>query len=89
MTNEISFCNTTFFNLYEYCGLDKNSKKSNFYYIKDNLLEHLDINEINIIKNIIFNDKQNNLLAYIYHFDFIFDKEKSIYEQIAYYKCIQ
>ena len=44
------------------------------------------INEINIIKNIIFEDKQKNLLAYIYHFDFIFDKEKSIYEQIADYK---
>ena len=26
---EISFVNTTFFNLYEYCGLDQNSKKSN------------------------------------------------------------
>ena len=46
------------------------------------------INEINLLKNIIFDDKQNNLLSYIYHFDFIFDKEKSIYDQIADYKCI-
>ena len=44
------------------------------------------INEINILKNIIFDDKQNNLLSYIYHFDFIFDKEKSIYDQITDYK---
>ena len=46
--NEISFINTTFFNLYEYCGLDKDSKKSSWYYIKDNLLDHIDINESNI-----------------------------------------
>lgn len=46
--NEISFINTTFFNLYEYCGLEKNSKKSNSYYIQDNLLDHIDINESNI-----------------------------------------
>lgn len=45
---EISFVNTTFFNLYEYCGLDQNSKKSNSYYIKDNLFDHIDINENNI-----------------------------------------
>lgn len=46
--NEISFINTTFFNLYEYCGLEKNSKKSNSYYIQDNLLDHIDINESNV-----------------------------------------
>ena len=59
--NEISFCNTTFFNLYEYCGLDKNSKKSNFYYIKDNLLEHIDINEsnLNLIKSFGENCEEN------------------------------
>jgi hypothetical protein len=45
-------------------------------------------NEINILKNIIFDDKQNNLLSYIYHFDFVYDKEKSIYEQLADYKCL-
>ena len=51
--NEISFINTTFFNLYEYCGLEQNSTKSNSYYIKDNFLDHIDINQSNIylIKN--------------------------------------
>ena len=44
------------------------------------------INETNILKNLIFDEKQNKLLAYIYHFDYIFDKEKVIYEQIADYK---
>ena len=45
---EISFQNTTFFSLDEYCGLDPKSKRSNSYYIKDNLLEHIDIEEKNI-----------------------------------------
>ena len=44
------------------------------------------INETNILKNLIFDEKQNNLLAYIYHFDYIFEKEKIIYDQIADYK---
>jgi glucosamine-6-phosphate deaminase len=45
---EISFQNTTFFSLDEFCGLDPKSKRSNSYYIKDNLLEHIDIEEKNI-----------------------------------------
>jgi len=44
------------------------------------------INETNILKNLIFDEKQNKLLAYIYHFDYIFEKEKIIYDQIADYK---
>ena len=46
--NEISFINTTFFDLYEYCGLKNNSKLLNSYYLKDNFLNHIDINEENI-----------------------------------------
>ena len=42
---EISFENTTFFSLDEYCGLNSDSKKSNYHYIKDNLLDHVDIDE--------------------------------------------
>ncbi len=45
---EISFQNATFFSLDEYCGLNTDSKKSNYYYIKDNLLDHIDIKENNI-----------------------------------------
>ena len=45
---EISFENTTFFSLNDLCGLESNSKKSNSHYIKDNLLDHIDINEKNI-----------------------------------------
>ena len=44
------------------------------------------INETNILKNLIFDEKQNKLLAYIYHFDYVFEKEKLIYDQIADYK---
>ena len=45
---EISFENATFFSLDDYCGLNIDSKKSNSYYIKDNLLDHIDIKEKNI-----------------------------------------
>ena len=34
------------------------------------------INETNLLKNLIFDEKQNKLLAYIYHFDYVFEKEK-------------
>ena len=46
--NEISFINTTFFELYEYCGLDKKSKKSNSYFLSENFLDHIDVKESNI-----------------------------------------
>jgi hypothetical protein len=46
------------------------------------------INELNIIKNIIFDEKQNNLLSYIYHYDYIFEKEKLIYDQISDHKIV-
>ena len=42
---DISFVNATFFSLDEYCGLNPDSKKSHYHYIKDNLLEHIDIDE--------------------------------------------
>ena len=42
---KISFINTTFFNLDEYCGLHSDSKISHFYYINDNLLDHIDTDE--------------------------------------------
>jgi glucosamine-6-phosphate deaminase len=45
---EISFENTTIFSLDDYCGLSSNSKKSHSYYIKDNLLDHIDIKQKNI-----------------------------------------
>ena len=45
---EISFENTTIFSLDDYCGLNSDSKKSNSYYIKDNLLDHIDIKQKNI-----------------------------------------
>ena len=44
------------------------------------------INETNLLKNLIFDDKQKNILSYIYHFDYVFEKEKIIYDQIADYK---
>ena len=43
------------------------------------------INETNLLKNLIFDDKQKKLLSYIYHFDYVFEKEKIIYDQIADY----
>ena len=48
LDKEISFENTTFFSLDDFCGLNPDSKKSNYHYIKDNLLEHIDVNEKNI-----------------------------------------
>ena len=48
LDKEISFENTTFFSLDDYCGLNLESKKSNYHYIKDNLLDHIDIDEKNI-----------------------------------------
>ena len=45
---EISFENTTIFSLDDYCGLNSDSKKSHSYYIKDNLLDHIDIKQKNI-----------------------------------------
>ena len=48
LDKEISFENTTFFSLDDYCGLSSDSRKSNYHYIKDNLLDHIDINEKNI-----------------------------------------
>lgn len=45
---EISFKNASFFSLDEYCGLDSDPKKSNFNYLNDNLLDHIDIDEKNI-----------------------------------------
>ena len=44
------------------------------------------INEINLLKNLIFDERQKNLLSYIYHFDYVFEKEKIVYDQIADYK---
>jgi hypothetical protein len=44
------------------------------------------INETNLLKNLIFDEKQKKLLSYIYHFDYVFEKEKIIYDQIADYK---
>ena len=48
LDKEISFENTSFFSLDDFCGLNPDSKKSNYHYIKDNLLEHIDVNEKNI-----------------------------------------
>ena len=45
---EISFENTTIFSLDDFCGLNSDSKKSHSYYIKDNLLDHIDIKQKNI-----------------------------------------
>jgi glucosamine-6-phosphate deaminase len=45
---EISFENITIFSLDDYCGLNSDSKKSHSYYIKDNLLDHIDIKQKNI-----------------------------------------
>ena len=44
------------------------------------------INKKNLLKNLIFDEKQKKLLSYIYHFDYVFEKEKIIYDQIADYK---
>lgn len=59
--NDISFLNTIFFSLDDYCGLDSNLKKSNYYFIKDNLLEHIDVNKNNVylINTLSDNCKQN------------------------------
>lgn len=58
---EISFENATFFSLDEYCGLNSDSKKSNSHYIKDNLLDHIDIDEkkINLINGFGQNCQEN------------------------------
>ncbi len=67
---EVSFENTTIFSLDEFCGLEPESKKSHSHYIKDNLLDHIDIDEKNIhLINSLGNsceenvDKYNELLS--------------------------
>lgn len=61
LDKEISFENTTFFSLDEYCGLNSDDKKSNYHYIRDNLLDHIDINEnnINLINGVGENCQEN------------------------------
>ena len=44
----VSFSNATTFNLDEYYGLNPNNENSYFYFMNDNLFNHVDINKNNI-----------------------------------------
>ena len=44
---EVSFKNVTTYNLDEYCGIDRNHPQSYYYFMHDNLFNHVDIVEEN------------------------------------------
>lgn len=45
---EISFKNITTYNLDEYCGIDRTHPQSYYYFMHDNLFNHVDISEENV-----------------------------------------
>ncbi len=45
---EISFKNIVTYNLDEYCGIDRSHPQSYYYFMHDNLFNHVDINEENV-----------------------------------------
>ncbi len=45
---EISFKNIVTYNLDEYCGIDRTHPQSYYYFMHDNLFNHVDINEENV-----------------------------------------
>lgn len=45
---EISFKNITTYNLDEYCGIDRTHPQSYYYFMHDNLFNHVDIKEENV-----------------------------------------
>lgn len=45
---EISFKNITTYNLDEYCGIDRTHPQSYYYFMHDNLFNHIDIKEENV-----------------------------------------
>lgn len=46
--NEISFKNVKTYNLDEYCGISRSHPQSYYYFMHDNLFNHVDINEENV-----------------------------------------
>lgn len=55
---EISFKNVKTYNLDEYCGIDRTHPQSYYYFMHDNLFNHVDINEENVHIPLVSN---NNL----------------------------
>ncbi len=45
---EISFKNITTYNLDEYCGIERSHPQSYYYFMHDNLFNHVDIDEANV-----------------------------------------
>lgn len=71
-TNAVDFENVTTFNLDEYCGLSKEHNQSYYYFMFENLFNHININKENVnIPNGIAEDYQEECSNY----------EKSIYEK--------
>ena len=53
---EISFANVKTYNLDEYCGIDRSHPQSYYYFMHDNLFNHVDINEENVHVPAVSND---------------------------------
>ena len=53
---EISFKNVKTYNLDEYCGISKDHPQSYYYFMHDNLFNHVDINEENVHIPMVSND---------------------------------
>lgn len=53
---EISFKNVKTYNLDEYCGISKDHPQSYYYFMHDNLFNHVDINEENVHIPTVSND---------------------------------
>ncbi len=53
---EISFKNVKTYNLDEYCGISRSHPQSYYYFMHDNLFDHVDINEENVHIPAVSND---------------------------------
>lgn len=53
---EISFKNVKTYNLDEYCGIDRTHPQSYYYFMHDNLFNHVDIDEKNVHIPLVSND---------------------------------
>lgn len=63
---EISFKNVVTYNLDEYCGIDRSHPQSYYYFMHDNLFNHVDINEENVHLPVA-NGQDLNLCAKTYN----------------------
>lgn len=62
---EISFKNVKTYNLDEYCGISRSHPQSYYYFMHDNLFNHVDINEENVHIPMISNTNlENDCKAY-------------------------